>query len=173
MLVSAVCGAFTDLSFNATGYTWQLLNCIFTAGYSLYLRSVMDKVAPLTSNKKPLGEFSMVLYNNLLSIPPIFIIVVAFGEIHTLPLQKDLWNPAFQVAALMTGLVGFFISFASLWFLSTTTPTIYSLVGSLNKIPVAFIGMILFDTAISSKNVVSVSIGLAAGVLFAVAKSRK
>lgn len=31
-------------------------------------------------------------------------------------------------------------SFTSLWFLSTTTPTIYSLVGSLNKVPLALIG---------------------------------
>lgn len=84
MIVSAVSGAITDLSFNAAGYTWQILNCVFTAGYSLYLRSVMDKVAPLTSNKKPLGEFSMVLYNNLLSIPPIFVLMVAFGEFDSL-----------------------------------------------------------------------------------------
>lgn len=102
---------------------------------------------------------------------------IASPSLHVHPhppaLQKDLWNPAFQMAALISGFVGFFISFASLWFLSTTTPTIYSLVGSLNKIPVAFAGMLLFDAAVSSKNVVSVCIGLLAGVLFAFAKSRK
>lgn len=173
MIVSAVAGAITDLSFNPAGYFWQIMNCVFTAAYSLYLRNVMDKVAPLTSNKKPLNEFSMVFLNNLLSIPPIIVLMVIMGETTTLPMQKDLFNPSFQFAAIISGFVGFFISFASLWFLSTTTPTIYSLVGSLNKIPVAFIGMLLFDSAISTKNVVSVSIGLAAGVLFGVAKSRK
>ena len=33
MLVSAVCGAATDLSFSAAGYFWQIANCLFTAAY--------------------------------------------------------------------------------------------------------------------------------------------
>lgn len=33
MLVSAVCGAATDLSFSARGYFWQIVNCLFTAAY--------------------------------------------------------------------------------------------------------------------------------------------
>ena len=41
---SALVGASTDLSFTWWGYTAQLLNCVFTAGYSLLLRGVMDKV---------------------------------------------------------------------------------------------------------------------------------
>ena len=44
MGVSAVCASATDLAFDLNGYLWQLVNCLFTAGYSLYLRGVMDKV---------------------------------------------------------------------------------------------------------------------------------
>lgn len=44
MAVSALCASATDLAFDLTGYVWQLVNCLFTAGYSLYLRGVMDKV---------------------------------------------------------------------------------------------------------------------------------
>ena len=36
-IISAVTGGITDLSFDATGYTWQILNCILTAGYSVCL----------------------------------------------------------------------------------------------------------------------------------------
>jgi len=46
MGVSAVCASATDLAFDLKGYMWQLVNCVFTAGYSLYLRGVMDKVPP-------------------------------------------------------------------------------------------------------------------------------
>lgn len=41
---SALVGASTDLSFTWWGYTAQVLNCVFTAGYSLLLRGVMDRV---------------------------------------------------------------------------------------------------------------------------------
>lgn len=44
MGVSALCASATDLAFDLRGYVWQFVNCLFTAGYSLYLRGVMDKV---------------------------------------------------------------------------------------------------------------------------------
>jgi GDP-mannose transporter len=60
MLLSAVVGAYTDLSFSARGYAWQIANCGFTSAYALYLRSVMDKVAEHTTDRKKMDEFSMV-----------------------------------------------------------------------------------------------------------------
>ena len=43
--ISAFCGAITDLSFDARGYSWQIANCALTAGYSLSLRGAMDKAS--------------------------------------------------------------------------------------------------------------------------------
>lgn len=63
-------------------------------------------------------------------------------------------------------------SFTSLWFISTTTPTVYSLVGSLNKVPLALIGLFAFNTPWTMPNLASISVGLVAGVVFVVAKSR-
>ena len=67
--------------------------------------------------------------------------------------------------------VAFSISFASLWFLSTTTATSYSLVGSLNKIPVAIIGLVAFHVPWNLKNLASILVGLVAGIIFVQAKS--
>ena len=66
--------------------------------------------------------------------------------------------------------MGFMISFASLWFLAETTAGTYSLVGSLNKIPVAIISLVAFNTPTNPKNVGSILIGLLAGVAFVRAK---
>jgi len=38
----------------------QIINCLFTAAYSLYMRGAMDRVAQHTSDGKKLSEFSMV-----------------------------------------------------------------------------------------------------------------
>lgn len=67
--------------------------------------------------------------------------------------------------------VAFGISFASLWFLSTTTATSYSLVGSLNKIPVALIGLVAFNVPWNLENLASILVGLVAGIVFVKAKS--
>jgi GDP-mannose transporter len=172
MVLSGVVGGMTDLAFSASGYFWQMVNSAFTAANMLYLKVVMEKVKKYTSNGERLDEFSMVFYNNLLSLPLIFVMMVMQGELSTLADQPDLTNPAFLIVAFLSGLVAFGISFSVLWFLSTTTPTTFSLVGSLNKIPVSFIGLILFETTWSLPNLLSIGVGLASGVVFVIAKQR-
>ncbi len=172
MLVSAVTGAATDSNFSWHGYSWQIANCVFTSAYALYLRHAMDKVVDYTSNKQKMDEFSMVFYNNLLSIPPVLVLMAVQGEFTTLPQQAALSDPAFYVVALMGGLIGFGISFSALWFLSLTTATYYSLVGALNKIPIAMIGVLFLGEGREFWNLLSIVIGVSAGVLFVVAKTR-
>eukprot|EP00199_Chlamydomonas_sp_CCMP681_P001907 CAMPEP_0119105438 /NCGR_PEP_ID=MMETSP1180-20130426/3395_1 /TAXON_ID=3052 ORGANISM="Chlamydomonas cf sp, Strain CCMP681" /NCGR_SAMPLE_ID=MMETSP1180 /ASSEMBLY_ACC=CAM_ASM_000741 /LENGTH=363 /DNA_ID=CAMNT_0007090481 /DNA_START=134 /DNA_END=1225 /DNA_ORIENTATION=- len=173
MLGSAGMGASSDVRFNWNGYGWQMVNCLFTSAYALYLRSVMDKVAEHTTNKQRMDEFSMVYYNNLLSLPCIMVLMYVFGEIPTLTSQPAFQNPAFLMVAGMGGIIGFAISFSSLWFLSQTSATIYSLVGALNKIPVAIVGLMVFQEPTNPQNMASIVIGLLAGVLFVQAKQAK
>ena len=167
--LSAVCGAATDLAFNPVGYGWQFLNCCFTAGYSLFLRGVMDKIPAVNGGKK-LDEFGMVYYNNLLASPLVAAIALQQGELPRFFSSPTLHDPKFLLALFGSGLMGFMISFASLWFLAETTAGTYSLVGSLNKIPVAIIGLVAFNTPTNPKNVGSILIGLLAGVAFVRAK---
>uniref|UniRef100_A0A061S7F4 GDP-mannose transporter n=1 Tax=Tetraselmis sp. GSL018 TaxID=582737 RepID=A0A061S7F4_9CHLO len=173
MTASAVAGASTDLTFNLRGYLWQLLNCLVTASYSLYLRTVMDKVQALCRKTGGFDELSMVWYNNALSLPLILALIVGFEEHKTLLLQPALYEWQFRLVAVVSGLIGFAISFCSLWFLSCTTATTYSLTGSLNKIPLAIIGLVTFNAKPTLENTSSVLIGLLAGVVFGYVKSRK
>lgn len=166
MLLSAVCGAYTDLEFDVRGYTWQFVNNFFTAGYSLALRHTITRMNALTARKGGMDEFSMVFYNNLLSIPLIFVLLVGTGELTSVLQEPALQQLGFQIAAGVSALIGFFISVASMWFMSTTTATTFSLVGSLNKIPIAVLGMLLFNTPMNLNNILSVSVGLLAGVIF-------
>ena len=170
MTISAICGAFTDMEFNTSGYIWQLLNCGLTAGYSLYLRGTMDKVVTVTKSRSKLNEFSMVYFNNLLSLPFVLLLLVHHQE-HLTFLTDSAWqDKLFVLAFFASCLLAFFISFALLWFLSITTTTTFSLTGSLNKVVVAFIGFLVFRTPLEAKNVASVLVGLFAGAIFVKAK---
>lgn len=171
MTLSALCGAATDLTFDARGYAWQLLNCAAAAAYSLVLRRTLDAVAPLTRSGRRMDELSMVYVNNLLSLPLIAAMMLASGEARGVWREPDLRNPAFLAVAGLSGLLGLAISFTSLWFLASTTATIYSLVGSLNKVPLAIIGLFAFRTPWSLPNLASIMVGLAAGAVFGLAKS--
>ncbi|OIV95559.1 hypothetical protein TanjilG_02914 [Lupinus angustifolius] len=79
LIISAVSGGITDLSFDVVGYGWQISNCVLTACYSLTLRWVMDEAKKSTKSGS-LNEVSMVLLNNLLSLPFAIILILIFGE---------------------------------------------------------------------------------------------
>jgi GDP-mannose transporter len=195
MLASAGASAATDLAYNGAGYAWQMANNVFTAAYSLLLRWVITRMQQQqqqqggTAGTPPqqrgqghggggsgssgaVDELGMVVYNNLLSIPMILGLVFATGEAGRVAQEPALAQRGFQLAAATSALLSFLISVASMWFLSCTTATTFSLVGSLNKIPLALLGMVLFEAPTSANNVASVTIGLAAGVVFAHAKSQ-
>lgn len=169
MVVSAVCGGFTDLSFHRTGYAWQIANCFLTAAYSLTLRKVMDLAKQATKSGN-LSEFSMVLLNNSLSLPLGLALVLLFRETDYLHNSPVLRLPMFWVLSTFSGLFGLAISFTSMWFLHQTGPTTYSLVGSLNKIPLSVAGILMFKVPTSASNLLSIFFGLFAGVMFAKAK---
>lgn len=173
MAVSAVASGLTDLEFSLAGYVWQIINCMFTAANSLYLRRIMDTVKQHTEHGTPLSEMSMVLLNNALSLPVLLALLASRGELYTVAVAPELRDPSFMMAATISGLVSFGISFGSLWFLSTTTPTTYSLVGSLNKVPIALLSMWLFPgpNSTNPQNLASVCIGLMAGVVFVYTKT--
>ncbi|XP_028053330.1 GDP-mannose transporter GONST2-like isoform X2 [Camellia sinensis] len=169
MVISAISGGITDLSFDTVGYTWQIVNCILTASYSLTLRRIMDKAKQLTRSGS-LNEISMVLLNNMLSLPFAIFLIILFEEWKYVINADVIRMPMFWFVATASGLLGLAISFTSMWFLNQTGPTTYSLVGSLNKIPLSIAGIVLFKVPLSLPNCFSILFGLFAGVFFARAK---
>ncbi|XVE86528.1 hypothetical protein DITRI_Ditri18aG0040900 [Diplodiscus trichospermus] len=172
MIISAVSGGITDLQFHAVGYAWQIINCFLTASYSLTLRRVMDTAKQFTKSGN-LNEFSMVLLNNILSLPLGILLVFVFKEVDYLCSTPLLRMPDFWLVMTLSGFLGLAISFTSMWFLHQTGATTYSLVGSLNKIPLSVAGIVLFRVPTSLENSASIFFGLLAGVFFARAKMRE
>uniref|UniRef100_A0A7C8YKS3 Sugar phosphate transporter domain-containing protein n=1 Tax=Opuntia streptacantha TaxID=393608 RepID=A0A7C8YKS3_OPUST len=90
MIISAISGGITDLSFDATGYAWQIVNCILTASYSLTLRMVMDKAKQVTKSGN-LNEASMNCgYNaNVLGSSNVKRIVGTCNQLHIYVVSKS------------------------------------------------------------------------------------
>lgn len=171
MLVSALASAATDLAFDARGYGWQLLNNVFTAAYSLALRGLMQTMAEKMKGEK-IDECSLAYFNSLLALPLLLLVALLSGELSMLSRQPALRQPSFYITAGAGAAVGFLLSVSSMWLLSLSTATIFSIIGSLNKIPTAALGIIFFQDPTSPHNILSVFIGLGAGVVFAYAKAK-
>lgn len=164
MFFGSVVAAINDLEFRLDGYIWMVLNVVISAGYVLYMKIAMKGTK--------LSEFGSVFYNNFLSLPLVCMLVLfdGFDGIMEYPLFSD---PGFIVVAIFSGFSSLCISFASFWTVKATSPTTYSVVGSLNKIPLTIMGVIAFKTHVSNLGAISIVIGLSGGVVYSLCKHKE
>ncbi|RCI01995.1 GDP-mannose transporter into the lumen of the Golgi [Rhizopus stolonifer] len=148
------------------GYFWMAINCLSSASFVLYMR----KRIKLTNFK----DFDTVYYNNLLSIPLLVIPSLLLEDwsvanllVNFPPEQRQarIW------AMIFSGVSAFGMSYASAWCVRTTSSTTYSMVGSLNKLPIAISGIVFFGDVATFSNVSAIFIGFIAGIVYSYAKA--
>lgn len=112
-------------------------------------------------------------YNNLLSIPILLICTVFLENWSSANIAKNF--PAEQrnsiiIAMVISGLSSVFISYTSAWCVRTTSSTTYSMVGALNKLPIAISGLVFFDAPVTLASVSAIAVGFVSGIVYAMAK---
>ena len=140
-------------------------NCVASAGYVLYMKYATKHIK--------LSKFGMVFVNNLLCI--CFLLPVAFtmGEVSAFLKTDALHTMDYFGKNCVAGFMGFFLNFAALNCVSATGPTTYAVVGSLNKVPVALLGYMMFDNVISQETWFFILVSLCGGFLYSYAKIRQ
>ena len=162
MLSGAIAAAWNDIEISWAGIFWMVLNCFSTSGYVLYMKFA-------TKNVK-LSKFGMVFYNNVLCVCFLLPAAMAMGQTRLFMTTPAIHTPDYAFKNIFAGMVGFLLNFASLHCVSVTGPTTYAIIGSLNKIPVAFLGYILFDNIISNETWFFIVFSMAGGFLYSYAK---
>jgi GDP-mannose transporter len=74
---------------------------------------------------------------------------------------------------LYSGLGGIFISYCSVWCLRITSSTTFSMIGALNKLPIAISGLVFFAAPITVGSVSAIVIGFISGIVYAWAKTKE
>lgn len=150
------------------GYLWMFTNCFASAAFVL----IMRKRIKLTNFK----DFDTMYYNNLLSIPVLIICSFIFEDWSQANLEVNFpANNRFATisAMVLSGVSSVGISYCSAWCVRVTSSTTYSMVGALNKLPIALSGLIFFAAAVNFWSVSSIFVGFAAGLVYAVAKQKQ
>lgn len=132
-----------------------------------------------------------MFYNNLLSVPVLIISSVLVEDWGTASLAANLCatlpsaclpahttSPATNRVLLLStiafsGAAAVGISYSTAWCVRVCGSTTYSMVGALNKLPVAASGMLFFGDPASFGNVSAIGVGGLAGLVYAVAKTNQ
>ncbi|VEU19372.1 DEKNAAC100891 [Brettanomyces naardenensis] len=150
------------------GYFWMFTNCFASASFVLFMR----KRIKLTNFK----DFDTMFYNNVLSIPILLVASVILEDWSSENLNLNFPEEsrlAVIAAMVFSGASSVGISYCSGWCIRVTSSTTYSMVGALNKLPIALSGLIFFDAPINFFSVSSIFVGFAAGLLYAIAKQKQ
>jgi GDP-mannose transporter len=155
------------LFYSISGVFWTATNIIVTAAYLLYMRYVLSKSG---SN---LGNFGPLVYNNMISAPILIGLALLTGEVFQL---HHMYYPLFNARNLSDGLGmsvfimlildGAFIGFTSFWCVQCTSATTMSVIGSVNKIPLAFLGEYLFIEIASYWGRIGVLLVVVGGLMY-------
>ncbi|KAJ2996158.1 GDP-mannose transporter into the lumen of the Golgi [Globomyces sp. JEL0801] len=150
-------------------YGWMVINCLTSAGFTLMMKFNMKKYYP---------NHSII---DLLSIPILLIMSAALErEEGARTYQKYFTDDGNQdefhrllYGIVVSSICTFAISFSTAWCVRVTGPTTYSMVGALNKLPIAVFGMIFFDDAvINFASISGLLMAFFAGALYSYAKSQ-
>ncbi|KAJ1943494.1 GDP-mannose transporter into the lumen of the Golgi [Linderina macrospora] len=168
MVLSSIVGAWNDMTFNGHGYFWMSFNCLASATFVIHMRKVIKQV-----NFK---DFDTVYFNNLLTLPLYMIMSLlmedwtGFTSYYSNPVNSaELYS--FVRGMFVSGVAAFAISYCSPWCLRTTSSTTYSMIGALNKLPIALFAMLWFPDPITAGGVLAVMLGFAAGLVYTHAKN--
>jgi GDP-mannose transporter len=170
---SSVIGAVHDITFNAVGYFWMVLNCSISAGYILYMRKAIKTV--------DFADFDSVYYNNCLAVPVMTVLSLVVDDwptflrdyFHNGPLVES--RSSLFTGMLVSSVSAFMISYSTAWSVRVASSTTYSMCGSLNKLPIAISGMIFLAAERASVNlgsIFSVLLAFASGLIYSLAQLR-
>ncbi|KAK4049366.1 GDP-mannose transporter into the lumen of the Golgi [Microbotryomycetes sp. JL221] len=180
-VVSALATDAKDTN-TALGYFWVITNCLVCAAYILGMRNKIKSMG--------FTDWQTSFYNNAISTPILLVASIVTENWTPDTFEKNLQVTEYTYmgrhgplsfippdsrtylisAMIVSGGVAVFISFCSAWCIRVTSSTTYSMIGALNKLPVAVTGMIFFGDPVTVRSVSAVSIGFAAGLLYTHAK---
>jgi UDP-galactose transporter len=114
-----------------------------------------------------------MFYNNLLSIPILVIGSILCEDWSESNIEQNFPRTSrhHQVFAMLySGVAAIFISYTSAWCIRVTSSTTYSMVGALNKLPLAVSGLVLFGDPVTVGNVSAIIMGFVSGLIYTWAK---
>jgi drug/metabolite transporter (DMT)-like permease len=160
MLLGAILYAKHDLTFSIPGYTWLCVNIISTSVYQIYVKKIIH--LPLFEN---VGSIGMSYYNNLISLPILFIFASIMGELKVFSSNFDVkYLLEIRTIGLLwfSGILGFSLSISAFALNKLISATSMMVANNANKFSI----IVLSEIFVQSTLDITASVGALSVLLY-------
>ena len=165
MVAGAAVAYIGDMTFSFIGYALTLGSAVACAGYLVCIH--------FTKERTQCGEFEMMFYNNLLSLPFVAVLVILF-EAKNLVHYEYWTDPGFILCFLMSSVLAFLLNYFIFLCSTVNSPLTTSVTGQVKAILSVIIGLFFFgDVIITPILLLGLAISCFGSVYYAVIKYRQ
>uniref|UniRef100_A0A673ZUI3 Solute carrier family 35 member D2 n=1 Tax=Salmo trutta TaxID=8032 RepID=A0A673ZUI3_SALTR len=125
----------SDLAFDAEGYTFILLNDVFTAASGVYTKKKLGT--------EGLGKYGILFYNAFIIVIPALLASAFTGDLHKAITFEHWLNAPFVSCFLISCLMGFVLMYSIVLCSHYNSALTTTVVGAIKNVAVAYIGMFL------------------------------
>uniref|UniRef100_W5LPE7 Solute carrier family 35 member D2 n=1 Tax=Astyanax mexicanus TaxID=7994 RepID=W5LPE7_ASTMX len=159
IVFGALIAASSDLAFDAEGYTFVLLNDVFTAASGVYTKKKLGI--------EGLGKYGLLFYNAFIIIIPTILASAYTGDLEKAIMFKGWMSLSFIVYFMMSCAMGFVLMYSIVLCSHYNSALTTTVIGAIKNVAVAYIGMFIGgDYVFSWPNFVGLNICISGGLVY-------
>lgn len=162
LVYSAILSGRHDLDFNIAGLFWVLTNSALQTSFSIFSKHIQQKHS--------ISPIHLSVLNNAFTCVILSVLFIPTCERCWITLEEEFLHmkQTTKINLIASAFIGILFGPCTFWCIAKTSPSHVSILGALNKIPLAIISSLIFQTQITQSGWFYIGVNLLSALIYVV-----